>query len=182
MIFQPLRDPRARLILKETSWARGMVFICCTSGSGVAHLELTADPFLEDDFSLRALKLLALMSSLLKLLARFRAGLMGRGDKRGEPGGTGEPKDRGEGDLDCGRLLTGEGDCLGDVAGVDRGDSSSMFQNSNLMSGLSGVLGVPLDSTALLGVDLFDLGGVMPLRGGVKLSRFFKEMGTNCGF
>ena len=42
-------------------------------------------------------------------LALLRAGLMDMGDKRGEPGGTGELRGRGEGDLFKGRRQ-GEGE------------------------------------------------------------------------
>ena len=52
---------------------------------------------------------------------------MGTGESRGEPGGMGEAQGRGEGDR---FMKEGDGvlvgDCLGEVAGVDRGDSSSM--------------------------------------------------------
>ena len=64
------------------------------------HLELAAELFLEDDFSLALRKLLARLSSLLKLLTLLRAGLSALcGVSRGELGGSGERHILGEGDL-----------------------------------------------------------------------------------
>ena len=64
------------------------------------YLELAAELFLEDDFSLRLRKLLARLSSLLKLLTLLREGLSALcGVSRGELGGSGERHVRGEGDL-----------------------------------------------------------------------------------
>ena len=69
-------------------------------------------------------------------LALFTAGLIGWTERRGESGGTGEEKLRGEGDLEGVFILRGEGEflgeCFGEVAGVDRGESSAISQNSNL--------------------------------------------------
>ena len=56
--------------------------------------------FLEEDFSLKFLKLLALLSSLLKLLTLVRLGLALRGLSRGELGGSGDLMVRGDGDLE----------------------------------------------------------------------------------
>ena len=56
--------------------------------------------FLEHDFSLAFLKLLALLSSLLKLFTLLRLGLALRGLSRGEPGGMGDLMVRGDGDLE----------------------------------------------------------------------------------
>ena len=64
------------------------------------YLELAAELFLEADFSLAFLKLLALLSSLLKLCTFLSWGLALWGLKRGELGGSGERMLRGEGDLD----------------------------------------------------------------------------------
>jgi hypothetical protein len=47
---------------------------------------------------------------LLKLLARFKAGLMGRGERRGESWGRGEWVWRGEGERDGLRGLRSKGD------------------------------------------------------------------------
>ena len=59
---------------------------------------------------------------------------MGNGERRGEPGGRGEEKLRGEGERDCAlrQLGVGEGELRGEVAGVERGLSSSISQNSSL--------------------------------------------------
>ena len=69
-------------------------------------------------------------------LALLSAGLIGtEGESRGEPGGRGEAKGRGEGDLDWAPLAgVGEGEWRGEVAGVDRGLNSSIFQNSSLFN------------------------------------------------
>ena len=64
----------------------------------MSHLELTAELCLDEDLSLAALKLLALLSSLLKLFTLFSAGLGVCGLRRGEERGTGELVGRGEGD------------------------------------------------------------------------------------
>ena len=64
------------------------------------YLELAAELFLDDDFSLALRKLLARLSSLLKLLTLLRAGLSALcGVSRGELGGSGERHILGEGDL-----------------------------------------------------------------------------------
>jgi hypothetical protein len=103
---------------------------------------LTAEFCLYDDFSLAARKLLALLSSLLKLLALLRAGLSTWGLRRGEEGGIGEWNRRGDGDLvgDVGRRSYGLGDRGGDPAGVESGDNSSISQNSKRMSGVDCLL------------------------------------------
>lgn len=138
MIFHPLRDPRALLMLKELS-------VCSTfplvSGSGLTFLELTAELFLEVDNSRAFLKLRAFRNSLLKLRARLRAGLSALrcGLRRGESGGTGErPRGEGErrGEGGLGKSK-GEGERgIGELAGVESGESSSISQNSNLISGV----------------------------------------------
>ena len=56
--------------------------------------------FLDDDFSRAFLKLLALLSSLLKLFTLLRVGLALRGLKRGGLGGRGDLTVRGDGDLE----------------------------------------------------------------------------------
>ena len=96
------------------------------------YLELTAEFCLDEDFSLAARKLLAFLSSLLKLLALFKAGLATWGLRRGEEEGIGELVRRGDGDLvgDVGRRSYGLGDRGGDPAGVEIGDDSSISQNS----------------------------------------------------
>ena len=64
------------------------------------YLEFAAELFLDDDFSLALRKLLARLSSLLKLLTLLRAGLSALcGVSRGELGGSGERHILGEGDL-----------------------------------------------------------------------------------
>jgi hypothetical protein len=60
------------------------------SSNNIYHLELTAEFCLDEDFSLAARKLLALLNSLLKLLALLRAGLATWGLRSGEERGTGE--------------------------------------------------------------------------------------------
>jgi len=165
MIFHPFLDPRALLILKDTSVLAGV-----EQRSGLVFLELTAELFLDRDLSLAALKLAARLISLLKLFALLRAGLMDWTCSSGDPGGTGECEQRGEGERegDSGLRSKGLGDleCVGEQPGVDSGDSSEIFQNSSLMSGLgeSGVAG-----TARLGGVMLALGGVS-LLGGVKES------------
>jgi len=77
------------LILNDTS---------LSSLQGLGFLELTAELCLDEDLSLAALKLLALLSSLLKLFTLFSAGLGVWGLRRGEERGTGELVGRGEGD------------------------------------------------------------------------------------
>ena len=73
---------------------------CLWGTSSISYLELTAELFLDADFSLAVLKLLALLSSLLKLLALFRAGLALWGWRRGESRGMGEWVGRGDGERD----------------------------------------------------------------------------------
>ena len=99
---------------------------------------MTAEFCLDEDFSLPARKLLALLSSLLKLLALLRDGLATGGLRRWEERGTGEFIRRGDGDL--GMRSYGLGDRGGDPAGVESGDSSSMSQNSRRMSGVDCLL------------------------------------------
>merc|ERR1711892_943746 len=101
MIFHPFLDPSARLMLKDTScsWP-GVTSSSSPSLQGLPDLEFTAELFLDADFSLAVLKLLALLSSLLKLLALFRAGLALWGWRRGESRGTGEWIGRGDGERD----------------------------------------------------------------------------------
>ena len=66
----------------------------------IRYLELAAELFLDDDFSLALRKLLARLRSLLKLLTLVRAGLSALcGVSRGELGGSGERHILGEGDL-----------------------------------------------------------------------------------
>jgi len=89
MIFHPFLDPRALLMLNDTS---------LSSLQGLGFLELTAELCLDEDLSLAALKLLALLSSLLKLFTLLSAGLGVWGLRRGEERGTGELVGRGEGD------------------------------------------------------------------------------------
>merc|ERR1711892_1635901 len=84
MIFQPFLDPRALLMLKDTS------MFLAASLQGLGFLELAAEFCLDEDFSLAALKLLALLRSLLKLMALLRAGLSVWGLRRGEEEGIGE--------------------------------------------------------------------------------------------
>ena len=109
IIFHPLRLPRHFLTRKAISccWLTGSSL----SGLGflksnvsllwVSHdvwntsLDTAGELVLDRDcFSLAALKLACLLSSLLKLRARCRAGLMARVLSRGESGGSG---DRGTG-------------------------------------------------------------------------------------
>lgn len=85
MIFHPFLDPRALLILKDTSVLAGV-----EQRSGLVFLELTAELFLDRDLSLAALKLAARLISLLKLFALLRAGLMDWTCSSGDPGGMGE--------------------------------------------------------------------------------------------
>jgi len=93
---------------------------------GLGFLEFTAELCLDEDLSLAALKLLALLSSLLKLFTLFSAGLGVCGLRRGEERGTGELVGRGEGDRegDFGKSSYGLGER--DPAGVESGDNSSM--------------------------------------------------------
>ena len=83
-----------------------------------------------DSLSRAALKLAALLRSLVKLLALVTAGLSLWGQRRGESGLIGERLTAGDSGLDG--LPTGEGDLevLGDeggeLAGVERGDNSSI--------------------------------------------------------
>jgi len=84
MIFQPFLAPSVRLMLKDTSWETTTGAGEPVRPSGDVFLELTAELFRESDFSRAALKLAHLRISLLKLLARFKAGLIGRGERRGE--------------------------------------------------------------------------------------------------
>merc|ERR1712128_302503 len=109
---------------------------------GLGFLELTAEFCLDEDFSMAALKLLALLSSLLKLLTLLRAGLAVLGQRRGEEDGIGERIEQGEGDRDIhlGTSSYGLGDLGGDPAGVDNGDNSSMSQNSKRISGVDGLV------------------------------------------
>lgn len=66
----------------------------------IHYLELAAELFLDEDFSLALRKLLARLRSLLKLLTLLRAGLRALcGVSRGELGGSGERHILGEGDL-----------------------------------------------------------------------------------
>ena len=104
------------------------------------YLEFAAELFLEADFSRAFLKLLALRSSLLKLFTLFSWGLARWGLRRGEFGGRGDRTLRGEGDLETWMSWRSKG--LGDLdtAGVDKGDSSLMSQNSSLMSGVDCLL------------------------------------------
>jgi len=85
--------------VREAEWPSGEVF-----------LELTAELFRESDFSRAALKLAHRLISLLKLLARFKAGLIGRGERRGESWGRGECRWRGDGDREGLRGLRSKGD------------------------------------------------------------------------
>ena len=78
------------------------------------------------------------MIGWFNFLALFCAGLMAMGERRGEPGGMGEAQGLGEGDrlIFSGEgerlILSGEGEgvlageSFGEVAGVDRGDNSSI--------------------------------------------------------
>ena len=61
---------------------------------------MTAEFCLDEDFSLAARKLAALLSSLLKLFALLRAGLAVWGLRRGDERGMGEWFGRGEGERD----------------------------------------------------------------------------------
>merc|ERR1719239_819418 len=106
IIFQPFLAPRVRLILKETSWVAAGDAV---RPSGEVFLELTAELFRESDFSRAALKLAHRLISLLKLLARFKAGLMGLGERRGESWGRGEWGGRG-GEREGLRGLRSKGD------------------------------------------------------------------------
>jgi len=117
---------------------------------------------------------------------------MACGESNGDPGGTGECSRRwaaGDGERDSQRRFSEDGDGelrgdgLGEVAGVESGDSSSMSQNSSLMSGVDPLVVLSLlAAVARLGVDRFDVGGVKPSRrGGVRLSRFLRDTILNCG-
>jgi len=116
IIFQPFLEPRAFLTLNDTS---------STFFSGLVFLEFAAELFLDSEISLAALKLAALLKSLLKLLARLTAGERCGDDRRGEDGLMGFLLREGDG-------LTEEGDCGGewhgggDGDGDERGESSSM--------------------------------------------------------
>ena len=103
---------------------------------------MTAELFLDTDFSLATLKLLALLSSLLKLLTLLRDGLATWRLRRGEDRGIGECIRRGDGDLvgDVGRRSYGLRDRGGDPAGVESGDNSSISQNCKRMSGVDCLL------------------------------------------
>jgi len=92
IIFHPFLDPKALLMLNDTSLS--------VSLQGLGFLELTAELCLDEDLSLAALKLAALLSSLLKLLTLFNAGLGVWGLRRGDERGTGELVGLGEGDLE----------------------------------------------------------------------------------
>jgi hypothetical protein len=61
-----------------------------------------------------------------KFLALFRAGLMGWGESRGEPGGRGEAGVRGRGEGEREAAATAVGEARGEQPGVDSGDSSAM--------------------------------------------------------
>lgn len=158
MIFHPFLEPRALLMLNDTSVLTGVM-----QRSGLVFLEFTAELFLDRDLSLAARKLAARRISLLKLFALLSAGLMTCSESSGEPCGTGECVHRGEGEREGDRGLRSKGlgdlECVGEQPGVESGDSSAMFQNSRRMSGLgeSGVVGRPR------------LGGVMLVLGGVSL-------------
>ena len=110
IIFHPLRLPRHFLTRKAISccWLTGsslsglgflkfnvsMSPIMCNTRLDTAG-ELVLDTFGElfldrDCFSLAALKLAWRLSSLLKLLALWRAGLIALVTNRGEPGGSGD--------------------------------------------------------------------------------------------
>jgi len=191
IIFQPFLDPNDFLILNDTScWLAFEFFRKSGSGHGLEHLELAAELFLEADFSLAFLKLLALLSSLLKLWTFFSWGEARWGLRRGEFGGSGERILRGDGDLESCRSWRSNG--LGDLdtAGVDKGDNSLISQNSSLMSGVDclllghefslvtscslATLSPILFRDFLGGVELV-LGGVRrSLLGGVKLSRVLR--------
>merc|ERR1719233_1215212 len=70
MIFQPFLNPSAFFTWKETSRC------CCCTVSGLVFLEQAGELFLDlDSLSRAALKLAALLRSLVKLLALVTAGL-----------------------------------------------------------------------------------------------------------
>ena len=100
----------------------------------LTYLEFAAELFLDEDFSRAFLKLLALLSSLLKLFTLVRLGLALRGLSRGELGGRGDLIVRGDGDLEGLKSWKSKG--LGDLetAGVERGESSLISQYSSLIS------------------------------------------------
>ena len=77
-----------------------MDFLTSTLDYDWLYLEFAAELFLDDDFSRAFLKLLALLSSLLKLFTLLRLGLARRGLSRGELGGMGDLIVRGDGDLE----------------------------------------------------------------------------------
>jgi len=122
MIFHPFLSPRAFFTWKDIS--------CFSALSGLVFLEQAGELFLDcDSLSLAALKLAALLRSLLKLLALLSAGLSLCGQSRGESGRMGERLTAGDWGLE---VLTGDGDrevlgeAGGELAGVDRGDNSSI--------------------------------------------------------
>lgn len=77
-----------------------MDFLTSTLDYDWLYLEFAAELFLDEDFSRAFLKLLALLSSLLKLFTLLRLGLARRGLSRGELGGMGDLIVRGDGDLE----------------------------------------------------------------------------------
>ena len=99
-----------------------MVSGCSSSSDFVYHLPKSHNPS-------SGKKLILTQWKMEKFLARFRAGLMGWGERRGEPGGTGEAaraadRGRGEGEREAARSSVG--DARGEQPGVDNGDSSAI--------------------------------------------------------
>ena len=160
--------------------------------------------FLEEDFSLKFLKLLALLSSLLKLFTLLRLGLALRGLSRGELGGRGDLMVRGDGDLEglkqvnisqsllindhidynYNHLKSWKSKGLGDLetAGVERGESSLISQYSSLISDKNPYIRqYPLLLSYIPGVDCLLLGQEFSSLFSILCSVFLNiEMSVKC--